>query len=556
MASAALKRLLEARTLFGGDAPAVKSDLLTRLERAHLSGPREVGRLHEALCFLRAYPDDAVVLAQAERMLGDFPHRKDLRRGRRALADSGIAGTDIHYPFFWFTARWLTKHWPAQLSVDWPAFGQRDRLPDLLPLLLPYSESPAFDEFDLSPREWIETLKGPEETDAVFLVRRFERMRAGPFIIEKIYEDLDLPLRLSPGPGTPSRTSAKLAGAPVVFQTSPLSRLRPDLRREVRRAPEVRAAVPAEARRILALAKSAMVTRGRDIDAFEHGDPHGVKLAECGGGLLLAFIGMVPERRLLLESNYGYLMLKNGVPIGYGTAACLFNSAEIAFNTFESFRGAETALNFSRVLAAVRALFGADCFSLDPYQLGTANPEALRSGAWWFYQKLGFRPLGKKVRGLMNGELKKMKRDSRHRSDLQTLKALSSESLFLRLKDRGKDVLGALSVGELGSRISQAAAGRCGADREAWERKSRREASRLLGLRAPGSLKAAERLTLRRWSPLILILPGVGRWSPSEKRGLIEVVKAKAGRDETAFVRLFDSHRKLRRAVLAVCGES
>ena len=27
---------------------------------------------------------------------------------------------------------------------------------------------------------------------------------------------------------------------------------------------------------------------------------------------------------------------------------------------------------------------------IDPYQLGLENDDALKSGAWWFYQKLGF----------------------------------------------------------------------------------------------------------------------------------------------------------------------
>ena len=34
---------------------------------------------------------------------------------------------------------------------------------------------------------------------------------------------------------------------------------------------------------------------------------------------------------------------------------------------------------------------GSDSFTIYPYQLGDDNDEALQSGAWWFYQKLGFR---------------------------------------------------------------------------------------------------------------------------------------------------------------------
>ena len=41
----------------------------------------------------------------------------------------------------------------------------------------------------------------------------------------------------------------------------------------------------------------------------------------------------------------------------------------------------------------LRALFGCDSFAIDPYQLGHHNAEGLSSGAWWFYYKLGFRPI-------------------------------------------------------------------------------------------------------------------------------------------------------------------
>ena len=172
-----------------------------------------------------------------------------------------------------------------------------------------------------------------------------------------------------------------------------------------------------------------MITRSRDLDAFAYGDRNDVRLVHCEGDLEFVFIGQIPERRLLLESVYGFLTLKNGVPIGYGTTSVLFDSAEIAFNAFAAFRGAETALIFGRLLATTLQLFGADTFSLDPYQLGHDNTEGLRSGAWWFYYKLGFRPEDSDVRRLLKLELQRQQQNRRHRSNLATLQRLSSENM-------------------------------------------------------------------------------------------------------------------------------
>ena len=100
MTIATLRALERLKDRFGAGNAASKLALLQRLEGAELRSALTVFRLHEVLCFLRAYPDDARVLAQVERMLARFAVRTDLVRSRAALADTGIAGTAIHYPFF------------------------------------------------------------------------------------------------------------------------------------------------------------------------------------------------------------------------------------------------------------------------------------------------------------------------------------------------------------------------------------------------------------------------------------------------------------------------
>ena len=57
------------------------------------------------------------------------------------------------------------------------------------------------------------------------------------------------------------------------------------------------------------------------------------------------------------------------------------------------------------------------------------------------------------------------------------------------------------------------------------------------------------RLAWERFSPVVVILPGVTHWSRDEKERLVQVARAKGGRRESDFVRLFDGHRRLRRAI-------
>src|SRR3990167_5619567 len=136
MTTSPLSSLEQVKSSYGAGCAGAKLALLDRLERARLRGPRAVVRLHEILCFLRAYPDDVQVLAQVERMLGRFHRRADLRRHRAALADSGIAGTSIHYRFFWGSARWLARRWPEALAFDRRDREAEEKLAGALPLLV------------------------------------------------------------------------------------------------------------------------------------------------------------------------------------------------------------------------------------------------------------------------------------------------------------------------------------------------------------------------------------------------------------------------------------
>jgi len=281
---------------------------------------------------------------------------------------------------------------------------------------------------------------------------------------------------------------------------------------------------------------------------FSWGDPRDVRLVEFAGGLAFAMIGALPERRLLLESVYGFLTLKNQVPVGYVLTSALFGSSEIAYNVFETWRGTEAARIYARVLAVTRRLFGSDSFTIFPYQLGEGNDEALDTGAWWFYQKLGFAPRDRAARALMRAELAAMRRRPEHRSSRATLARLARANLYLHLGRAREDVIGIVPLPAAGLAVQRYVAERFGSDREAASRTCRAEAASRLGAGPDRRWTAGETLAWERWSPLVMALPGLERWSAAERRALAEVIRAKGGRRETEFVRRFDAHARLRSA--------
>lgn len=546
-----LAELEAAKAIYGDGAAGSKLELLRLLQRARLGTAKAVQRLHEVLCFLRAFPDDAELLAQVEGMLGSFDRRADLRAFRKQLTDSGIAGTAIRYVFFANTARWLSARFPGALRVLWQGYQKHDLLDQRLPLFASYGETPGLDEIGWPLPKWVARLAGGNTTDADFLIQRCARVGRTDFERDLFYEELGLELELQPGPDTPSRTKAHLPVGEVHFQQEPMRRERPDLKRVLRQKPmPVRELDEREGARAIELAREAMVLRHRDLDAFAHGDPRDVRLFDCGDGLQFAVIGVKPERRLLLEAVYAYLTLENGVPIGYVLTSAWFGSSEIAYNVFDTWRGGEAAHIYGQVLAVTKQLFGADTFTVYPYQLGgDGNDEGLQSGAWWFYQKLGFRAREPEVLELMEKELASMQRDRAHRTSIATLRELAGYNVYWSPGRQRQDVIGIFPLASVGLAVTDYLAGRFGADRERGEQVCAEEAAKLCGVRGWRRWSAGERLGWQRWGPLIRALPGVGNWPARDRAMLGEVARLKSGRRESEYVRALDAHKPLRRAL-------
>jgi len=548
---AALRRLEALRLDFGPAHSRAKRDAIAVLSRSRLAGASELHRWHEALCFVRAYPDDATTRAAAERALGSFERRSDLRASAEKLTDSGIAGTPIRYRFFWPMARWLAARYGARLTIDWTEGEFAGRLAAALPVLVTQVEGEAIGKSDLGAREAIDRLRAPRVTDACFLIARIEELPGGDCVREAFHDALDVAYRVAPGPAGPSRTRAYFDPAPATFRTGALERGRPDLTRALRVPPRtVRPLSLRDGARAIELAHEAMVTRSRDLDAFAYGSARDVRLVDDGDGLAFALIGLVPERRLFLPAVYGALTLRNRVPIGYVQLDILFGNAEISYNTFPTFRGAEAGFVFGRLIAATRHVFGVSSFSVEPYQLGRGNEEGLASGAWWFYAHAGFRPRDPAVSRLARSELARQERNSDYRSGRRTLERLAGAHVYWDANPRRTGTV--TPIEGIGLAVARHLASQGEADRHGAIDGCEDRTARRLGVRSTRGWTRDERLWWRRWAPMLDAIPTLDRWTAADRAAVTQVVRAKGGRRESAFAALFDAHPRLSAAVGAL----
>ncbi len=533
-----------------------KLDLLAQLANVSVAQPTSLLRLHETLCFLQAYPDDPEVLAQADRALAGFAARVG-RLGRaalRRLADSGIAGTTSEYPFGLPMARWLVARFPGDVEVTWAKFAEGERLEEALSLVVAHGEEDAFSEGGLGWRKWLRVAKGKRRlSDLQVLVELFEGAPLPPETRGWLFENLGLLIRWRQrGPGA-SRTLAKMPWPRPFFHRAGLRRGGFNFVREVERPlPPPRRAPRPLAQSLIEAARASLGTRLRELHAFSYANPDDVLLVEPGRGLRIALIGILPEFRMPLEGYYGFYVLKNGVPVSYGGGYKLFERFDAALNIFPSFRQGESAWVFSQILRAYRHMLGARIVAVDPYQIGRDNAEALQSGAFYFYHRLGFRHRDPAALRLSEEEQAKIARDPSYRTLIPILKQLAQADIYLTLPGGGSAPEKALTAGQVAALVTRSIAREFGGDRRAAARETPARVARALGASRWTAWPSDEREAFRRLSLVAALIPDLARWPAADRRALVRVFRAKGGPSELSYLTLLNRHRRFRASLEAL----
>ena len=411
-----LDRLDEWKRRFGGPENGELERLLERVARSPIRDAAGLIRLHETLLFLRAYPRTRAVASLADEILAGFAQRVADADPEpfEAPEVSGIAGTSLTAVFSYEVARSLSARHGSAIEIAWDRYDEIDRMGPVIARLVPLSREDWPVEAHVPFQRWcgglgwlLGKLKGPEAAER--------------------YDSMSLPLTWQIAPRV-SRSMMRLPGRALFRHTEPLiKRSEVSLERELN-GPEipVKRVARGEARRILDLIMDTSAMRYRELYGFSHPDEGGVSHAALGRGVEIYFFGVPPKWRLPLRAYHGGMFFKNGVPAGYVELLSIFERAETGFNLYYTFREGESAWLYGRLLHLFRQELGVNCFSVDPYQLGHENPEAIDSGAFWFYRKLGFRPTDPAIAALTAREERRIAGTPGYRSARRTLERLAN----------------------------------------------------------------------------------------------------------------------------------
>jgi hypothetical protein len=270
--------------------------------------------------------------------------------------------------------------------------------------------------------------------------------------------------------------------------------------------------------------------------------------AAPGRGLQIFLWGLQPERRLPLRSYACGITLKNGVPINYLEAIALFDWVEVGFNTYYAFREGETAWVYAQVLRALRPLLGFNVVSVYPYQIGFENEEAIKSGAFWFYRKLGFRPGRPDLAALCEREEKKIATDRTRRTSARNLRKLAEGHIFYDLPDAVRGQWDRFRTRYLALEVNRHIGSSFAGDTDKYRRAACDWLAHILGVKA--NELGADRDAFESFAQALHPAPEVTRWSDADKADLLRIIRARAADEEWDYLRLVREHGALREVFL------
>jgi hypothetical protein len=205
--------------------------------------------------------------------------------------------------------------------------------------------------------------------------------------------------------------------------------------------------------------------------------------------------------------------------------------------------------------------YGTTCVSVYPYQLGHENEEAIESGAFWFYRKLGFRPGRANLQRLAEREEQKIAAatklgKTKYRTPPRTLKRLAAGHVFYELPGSAllRKEVGAwdsFSTRNIGLRVNQRMARDFGGDAVLMREHSRRALEKLLGV-STSSWTPLEKAAFENFALVLADVPGLRAWTREEKEDLVRIIRAKAKPDEMLYLHLTQRHARLRKALLTL----
>jgi hypothetical protein len=423
-----LSKLFHIRNRYGFDFAAQKLNLLNELIAELPKSKKAVQAYYDTLLFLIAYPDNKSVYELANHSLNNLTtYIQSHEKIRSALFNSGITGSHLCGSFSFEIVKWLRKIYKKNITLD--SFEAHDgQITSILSAVMPKVESEILQDANTTWKKWLKKSlrKGEDILDGVIAV--FDQSDIRPEVKDELWIALGIFIEIS----FDRHTRLPDSLIKPYYHRSILKRNFTKEQTEVK--PLAVKLSESESNHIIECGRMILVRHIREIDPVTFTSTHLVSYYHLSRGISVALMQMVPDRRHPIDSYFGYVAFKNGLPVAYAGSWILFDSARIGLNVFPSYRGGESQFIFDQVLKLHSNVYHLSRFSVDPYQIGKDNDDGIKSGAFWTYYHAGFRPIREEQKMLAETEALKIKNTKSYKSPASVLLKLADSRLELLLK--------------------------------------------------------------------------------------------------------------------------
>ena len=496
-------------------------EFLQKITRIKKFSPKNLIALHDALLFSMAYSPDKNCYEAGEKALEYCVGL--ISPSNQNYQNSGLSNTSVVSSFSLELLQWLHKNNPT--CVRFHSFDEPKKdIGEDLKLLFPAAEAEVF-TWGWSKTKLFRYLCGGKITIEKLL--HIFGSSCNPQVASQLFQKTGLYVEVDLKSNLKSRTTARSISYPTFFHQQIQKKfdidkaLNSPLQKAKRLSEE-------EKQKLNTSAKMMLAALGRETDPVTNCSIPETEFFVLERGFAIAFFYLKPDYRLAFDGYVGYLMYKNGLPIAYGGAWIFFERALIGINIFDAFRGGESGFLFVQLLRAYSQRFKVNAFSVEPYQYGKNNPEGIKSGAYWFYYRFGFRSDDSQLKNLAEEEMKKISQNKNYKSPPSTLREFTKSNITLEIKP-GKH----LNASELSMRITDTIAKEFSGSRIAALKEGEKRLKQIFGSDIG---KTGIKTVFQNWCLAALVLNIKPEASKKEKKDFANILRHKSFGEEADYL--------------------
>ena len=520
---------------FGENSETLKLSLLKTCSSTKKPTLSQILDYHNTLLFLLAYPETqqlkkaaSLALEKLYTLVKKLPKSLRIRLERTGLPFTNTQG---HYSFS--LVKWLLKKYPNKVKLTAIEPGGIHPKYVLGSACMEMEFDLVADEF-LSPQKWLEKACGTKNKykQLIFVITQLDATGNTAAIKDQAFESLKILVCLESESHQLSRGGLKLANSSTYFHSSGLLKKFNEQGVIQKPLPSLKKLSIHEKLKLIEVSRCTLFLLSRETDPVTLSDKKGIEYYELDHGLSVALYSMEAERRLPLESYIGFIMFKSGYPMAYGGAWLFGSKSLLGINIFESYRGGESAFVFSQLLRTYKQRFNVSYFEVEPYQFGKNNYEGLKSGAFWFYYRFGFRPVDSTLKKMAQVEFERILSDKNYRTPISMLKAFTESNLALNFDGYAP----AIDASALSQYVTQQINLRFGSDRKvamAWVVEELKTHLKLDVKRA----NTLEKIGIYKLAPFVVFCIHLGKLSKQQKNILKTLILEK-GKSEFVYAEL------------------